>query len=168
MCGGFSHRHLCLHGSWGRNGAYSLSDGLCRLFATSGTGDKSCVFYPYRNNKPCASHEKQACGMEKSRSRSFVGNGCCYYISMACKQDRAKPAFKSFWYFPYPNGTERVIFQGRKAQVQKGLKNAVSSHYCLLPLTPQGLYRSRYKCRRCISGTDPDQVHKDHSQGEAL
>ena len=37
--------------------------------------------------------------------------GCCYHISMACKQDRAKPAFKSFRYFPYPNGTERVIFQ---------------------------------------------------------
>ena len=32
-------------------------------------------------------------------------------ISAACKQDRAKPAFKSFRYFPYPNGTERVIFQ---------------------------------------------------------
>ena len=41
----------------------------------------------------------------------FVGNGCCCHISMACKQDRAKPAFKSFRYFPYPNGTERVIFQ---------------------------------------------------------
>ena len=29
-------------------------------------------------------------------------------------------------------------------------------------------YRSRCKYRRCISGTSPDQVHKDHSQGVAL
>ena len=57
------------------------------------------------------SHKKQACGMEKSRSRSFVGNGRCYHISMACKPDRAKPAFKSFRYFPYSNGSERTIFQ---------------------------------------------------------
>lgn len=46
MCGGFSHRYLCLHGSWRRNGAYSLSDGVCRLFATSGAGNKPCVFIP--------------------------------------------------------------------------------------------------------------------------
>lgn len=39
------------------------------------------------------------------------GTAAVIYISMACKQDRAKPAFKSFRYFPYPNGTERVIFQ---------------------------------------------------------
>ena len=37
--------------------------------------------------------------------------GTAAVIISACKQDRAKPAFKSFRYFPYPNGTERVIFQ---------------------------------------------------------
>lgn len=168
MCGGFSHRYLCLHGSWGRNGAYRLSDGVCRIFSDSGTGDKPCVFYPYRYYKPYFSHKKRTCGMEKSRPRCFVGNGCCCHIRMACHTSRAKPAFKGFRHFPYPNGTERVIFQKLKARVQKGLKNAGSSRCFLHPLIPQASYRSRCKCRRYISGTDPDRVHKDRSQEEVL
>lgn len=114
MCGGFSHRYLCLHGSWWRNGAYSLSDGVCRLFATSGAGDKPCVFYPYRNNKPCASHEKQACGMEKAVPAVLWGTAAVIISAWLANRIEQSLLSKAFGIFLILMGLKELFFKSEK------------------------------------------------------
>lgn len=82
-------------------------------------GDKPCVFYPYRNNKPCASHEKQACGMEKAVPAVLWGTAAVIISAWLANRIEQSLLSKAFGIFLILMGLKELFFKSEKHKFKR-------------------------------------------------